>query len=86
MIPENGAEYEVPFELTSGAVIRTIAYPSDYSDELVGPTVDLTVLKSQTLTGGSADGSRIWDTCDVGGQCEFRSTGDLRSDRWPGQS
>ena len=48
--PENGELYEVPFELTSGAVIRTIAYPSDFSDELVGPTVDLTVLTSQTLT------------------------------------
>ena len=48
--PENGLEYEVPFELTSNAVIRAIAYPSDFSDEVVGPRVDLTVLKSQTLT------------------------------------
>jgi len=48
--PENGLEYEVPFELTSGATIRTIAYPPLFDDELVGPSVDLTVLKSQVLS------------------------------------
>ena len=83
---DDGFEYEVPFELTSGAVIRTIAYPSNFEDELVGPTVDLTVLKSQTLTvevpQGVAYGVGGGDT---GGQCEFRSTGDLRGDRWPRQ-
>ncbi|MDB4794962.1 chitobiase/beta-hexosaminidase C-terminal domain-containing protein, partial [bacterium] len=47
---DNGMEYEVPFELTNGATIRVIAFAPDFSDYLVGPTVDLTVLQSQTLT------------------------------------
>ena len=45
-----GLSMRCPFELTSGAVVKTIAYPSDFSNELVGPTLDLTVLTSQTLT------------------------------------
>ena len=46
----SGTFYDIPFELTSGATVRALAYAPDYSDELNGPTVEVLVYKSQVLT------------------------------------